>query len=358
MKQISVSLRGGYDIHIGQGILGTVGEATRRLFPKAQSVAVITDDTVKKLYLESVMNALITAGFSTLPYPLPPGEGSKSANEYFDLLNWLASNRLTRSDIIIALGGGVVGDLAGFAAATYLRGVAYIQMPTTLLAMVDSSVGGKTGIDLKAGKNLAGAFHQPSFVLCDIDVLDTLPVHIYNDGIAEVVKYGMLGSTELLNRLLDTPSKKDLEQIIAECITMKRDIVQNDEFDLGERKLLNFGHTIGHAIEFLSNYKISHGAAVGIGMTIITRAAFKQKLCPPECFNMLRKLLLRFNLPDKTSYSAQELYNAAISDKKRQGAFITIIVPTAFGKCELKTIPVESLLDWIEMGLEPFEPSL
>ncbi|MCL2565398.1 MAG: 3-dehydroquinate synthase [Defluviitaleaceae bacterium] len=357
MIRISVSLGEGYDVNIGQGILSSIGDAARRLFPKGHTVAVVTDDNVKELYLEPVLNALTISGFRPLSYSILPGEASKSTDTYFALLNWLASNHLTRSDIIIALGGGVVGDLAGFAAATYLRGISYIQIPTTLLAMVDSSVGGKTGIDLESGKNLAGAFHQPSFVLCDINMLNTLPINIFNDGMAEVIKYGMLCGPKLLNQLLDSPPKDKLEQIIAECITIKRNIIQKDEFDTGERKLLNFGHTIGHAIELLSDYQISHGAAVSIGMAIITRAALMQKLCPHECLNVLTKLLSSFELPIKTNYNAKELYNAALSDKKRQGAFITIIVPTAFGKCELKTIPVEALLNWIEMGLEPFEPS-
>ena len=351
MKRISVSLGQGYDICIGQGILTSIGDTAKKLFPKTQNIAVITDNNVKALYSEPVLKSLREAGFHSLPYSIPPGEASKNADEYFALLNWLADNRLTRSDIIIALGGGVVGDLAGFAAATYLRGISYIQIPATLLAMVDSSVGGKTGIDLKAGKNLAGAFHQPSFVLCDTDLLDTLPVDIYNDGMAEVIKYGMLGSPELLIHLSEALEKKRLEQIIVQCITMKRDIVQKDEFDINERKLLNFGHTIGHAVELLSEYKIPHGAAVGIGMIIMTKAAINKKLCPPECLSKLSELLSRFNLPNKTGYSADALYKAAINDKKRQGAFITIIVPTGFGKCELKKIPAENLLDWIEMGL-------
>jgi len=348
---IHVPLNKGYDVIIDSNILDYIGKKVRLLFDNVQTAVIVTDDNVKELYLEPVMRSLSEAGLSTIPYSVLPGEASKNYSEYFALLNYLAGSKLMRSDIIVALGGGVVGDLAGFAAATYLRGIRYVQVPTTLLAMVDSSVGGKTGIDLKAGKNLAGAFHQPSLVLCDTDVLDTLPASIYEDGLAEIIKYAMIGNSELLELLLAPNMKEHIASTVAACVRMKRDIVVQDEFDTGERKLLNFGHTVGHAVEFLSNYKISHGSAVGIGMTVMTCAAVKKNLCPPECLVVLKNLLSHFNLPNNTNYSAKELYNAAICDKKRQSNHITIIIPTALGKCELKTIPIGTLLNWIEMGL-------
>ena len=349
-KTIHIPLSRGYDIIIEPGILNSVGMLTRGLFTEAAAVAVVTDDNVKELYLERVMRSLSAFGFTVLPYSIPPGEASKTPEVYFNLLNWLADSRLSRYDIIIALGGGVAGDLAGFTAATYLRGVAYIQIPTTLLAMVDSSVGGKTGINLNSGKNLAGAFHQPSLVLCDTTVLNTLPGHIYNDGLAEVIKYGFLGSPDIIEQLLAEDFKSQIDSIIAACVKMKRDITAKDEFDRGERKLLNFGHTVGHAVELLSEYKIPHGAAVGIGMAVMTRASFKKNLCPPENLEVLEKLLTLFSLPSRTDYSAGELFEAALSDKKRHDGNIDIIVPTGFGICELKKIPAESLLEWIEMG--------
>jgi len=353
MTTINVKLSQSYDIIIAPGAFELIGGRICALLPGVRTAAIVTDSNVGELYLRVVRESLSKAGLSSVVYCIAPGESSKCASEYIALLNFLADSHFTKSDAIIALGGGVVGDLAGFAAATYLRGVPFIQVPTSLLAMVDSSVGGKTAIDLEAGKNLVGAFYQPILVICDTNALRTLPRKFYNDGMAEVIKYGMLGSTEFLNQVLQMHEDGAYEPLIATCIRMKRDIVENDEFDKGERKLLNFGHTIGHAIEKISDYKIPHGEAVAIGMAIMTRASCKQKLCPPECLDVLLNLLSHFNLPTNTGYSASAIYEAALRDKKRDGEFITIIVPTVIGKCELREIPVESLLNWIEMGLNP-----
>ena len=358
---VSVRASRNYDVLIAPGLLSTIGEKVREIFPKAKTAAIITDDNVKKLYLEPVTRNLSAAALTTPYYSIPPGEASKNGEQYLSLLNWLCENKLTRSDIIIALGGGVAGDLAGFTAATYLRGIPLIQIPTTLLAMVDSSVGGKTGIDLPAGKNLAGSFYQPSLVLCDTKTLETLPELIFKDGIAEVIKYGMLGSVEILETLnfqtiipvptAAKPHPQSLVPIIEQCVSIKRDIVQRDEFDTGERMLLNLGHTIGHAIEKLSEYKISHGFAVAAGMAIDTRAAFRKGLCPKDCLDTLNDLLDRFGLPNSSDFSARELYEAALSDKKREGDMITNVVPRALGKSEPLKIPSSDLLDWIETGL-------
>ncbi|MDR0511686.1 MAG: 3-dehydroquinate synthase, partial [Treponema sp.] len=235
-----------YDINVAAGLLSTIGAKAREVFPKAETIAVVTDETVKALYLNTVEQSLTQQGFRAICFTLPGGESSKNAEHYISLLNWLAENRLTRTDAIVALGGGVVGDLAGFAAASYQRGIAVAQIPTTLLAMVDSSVGGKTAINLAAGKNLAGAFYQPSLVLCDTDVLATLPSGVFSDGCAEVIKYGMIRDRLLLEKIAARPllnQHDQLAEVIATCVGIKRDIVQNDVFDTGERQLLNFGHT-------------------------------------------------------------------------------------------------------------------
>jgi len=353
MTKVRVNASRSYDVRIAPGILCLIGEYVRRLFPAAQKAAIVTDQTVGALYAQKVSESLAVANLLPICYSMPPGEASKNGAQYLSLLALFAQDHLTRSDVVIALGGGVVGDLAGFAAATYLRGVPVVQIPTSLLAMVDSSVGGKTGVDMPSGKNLVGAFHQPSLVLCDTNTIRSLPEAVFRDGLAEVVKYGMLGRPTLLNRLTVDFSHAELEPIIAECVTMKRDIVQTDEFDTGERMLLNFGHTIAHAIEQLSNYQISHGFAVAVGMAIDTRAAVKQGLCPPECLQVLTRLLKRFALPLETAFDAKSLYDAALADKKRAGDEIAIVVPTALGKCELKQMPVNDLLGWIEMGLNP-----
>ena len=341
-----------YDVQIGRGILSSAGEQIRTLHPKAKKAHIVTDFHVYEFYREPIEKSLTQAGFKTVFSTFLPGEESKGALAYFTLLDDLAEEQHTRSDIIIALGGGVIGDLAGFAAATYLRGVPYVQIPTTLLAMVDSSVGGKTAINLDAGKNLAGAFYQPSLVLCDTDMLGTLPDTVYRGGMAEVIKYGMLGSRALLENL-SAQNDLDIAQIIAQSVSMKRDIVEKDEFDLGQRMLLNFGHTIGHAIERLSDYTISHGLAVAIGMAVDTRAAIRADLSPPECLAVLESLLKRFKLPNQTDFSPEEIYHAALGDKKRSSDAITIVIPRALGKSSLETIPTDELLPWIERGLHP-----
>lgn len=336
-----------YDVLIGSGLLGQVSDKILAMFPEVKKIAIITDENVAKFYLESVAMSLVSAGFSVVSSAFPAGEDSKTGEVFLSLLSWLAESQVTRSDLIIALGGGVVGDLTGFTAASYLRGVPFVQIPTTLLAMVDSSVGGKTGIDLPEGKNLAGAFYQPRLVVCDPEVLATLPGDIFNDGMAEVIKHGMLGGGDLLDKLQEMPVHNRLEEIIAANVRIKRDIVQNDEFDVGERMLLNFGHTISHAIEVLSGYDISHGRAVAIGMAMITRAAVKKKFCSPECLLILEDLLSRYNLPDRTDYSPEDIYNAALKDKKRTGGEITEVIPVARGRCELRKMRVEELVEWV-----------
>ncbi|MCL2545620.1 MAG: 3-dehydroquinate synthase [Oscillospiraceae bacterium] len=345
----------GYDVLIAQGLLADVGEQVRVLHLKATAgcetarVAVITDKTVAALHLSTVRQSLEAVGFGVIDHAFVAGEASKNGATYLALLEWLASEKITRSDVIVALGGGVVGDLAGFVAATYLRGIPCIQVPTTLLAMVDSSVGGKTAIDLAAGKNLAGAFYQPSAVLCDPNVLESLPLRIYNEGMAEIVKHGVIASAALLEVTQNAECR--MQEIIAASVTIKRDIVRRDEFDRGERQLLNFGHTVGHAIEHLSNFAIPHGYAVAIGMVVEMKAAVAQGFCAVECVDVLQALLERFDLPVRTDYTAEALANAALHDKKRTGGDITIVVPRKLGHCELQKISVEKLKDWMALGL-------
>ncbi|MCL2843340.1 MAG: 3-dehydroquinate synthase [Oscillospiraceae bacterium] len=351
MNTVTVTASGTYDVLIGHGILPELGGHIKTLLPPTQKIAVVTDETVAALYAKPVLATLTNAGLTPHIYTLTPGETSKNSTVYLSLLNRLAEDGFTRADCIVALGGGVVGDLAGFTAATFLRGIPYIQVPTTLLAMVDSSVGGKTAIDLPHGKNLAGAFYQPTLVLIDTDTLDTLPQEIFQDGMAEVIKYGMLNSPRLLDQLLNDNITQELPTIITTCVSIKRDVVEQDEFDTGRRMLLNLGHTVGHAIEKLSNYTIPHGQAVAIGMTIDTRAAVAKHLCPPDCLHMLDNLLDRYSLPNRTDYSAEAIFQAAQGDKKRRGGDISIVTPRSLGHSELMQIPVEDLLHWIKLGV-------
>ena len=350
MTTVTVRASRPYEVTIGRGLLDTVGRQAAGQW-KGRSAAVVADSTVAPLYLNRVKDSLERAGFRVHSFVFPAGEDQKNGGTYLKLLEFLAARRLTRADGLIALGGGVVGDLAGFAAATFLRGIGFLQLPTTLLAAVDSSGGGKTAIDLTNGKNLAGAFYQPQAVLCDLDTLDTLPAEVFADGCAEVIKYGMIGDPALLARLETVDFRADPEELVARCVAQKRDLVEQDEFDTGARQLLNLGHTLGHGVEACSGYTVSHGRAVAIGMTLVTRAAVAFGRCPAEVLPRLRRLLERYGLPDATAYSAQALYEKTLSDKKRSGDTISLVVPIAWGASQLVRIPVSELPAWIERGL-------
>ena len=335
---ISVKATREYDICIGRGILAGIGDMISPILGKCR-LAVLTDSNVDALYGSAMMEYLASAGYDACKYVIPAGEASKCAENLLSFLNFLAQEQLTRSDAVVAFGGGVVGDLGGLSASLYLRGVKYIQVPTTLLAAVDSSVGGKTAIDIPAGKNLVGSFYQPSLVCCDTALMDTLPSDIYRDGCAEVIKYGMILDAWLYDTLHAVPF--DREAVVARCVEIKRDVVQQDEFDNGVRGLLNFGHTFGHAIEKLSDFGVSHGEAVAKGMVIAARIAPLCGLC--NVADELSALLLQYGFDITCGYSANEIYNALLSDKKRRGGNISVILPRAIGECVLYDMPVEEL---------------
>ena len=350
MKTITVSASREYRVKIGSGLMSTLGRETTSVCTPGKA-AIVSDSTVWPLYGEAAQKSLENAGFEVVSYVFPAGEASKNGDVYLSLLNFLAENHVTRSDCLIALGGGVVGDMTGFAAATYLRGIAYIQVPTTLLAAVDSSVGGKTAIDLPAGKNLAGAFCQPRLVLCDTDTLGTLPMDTFRDGCAEVIKYGILYDPALFSHLAQHGLSFDREAVIARCVELKRDVVMKDEFDTGLRMKLNLGHTIGHGIEAQSNFTLSHGKAVAIGMAIVSRSAAKQDICSDETRDQILAVLDLFGLPSRTSCTAEEIYRCALSDKKRAGGTVNLIVPERIGFCAIRPTALSELLSFIEAGL-------
>lgn len=350
MKTITVNASKNYPVHIGHGILNTICTDLPCL-KKAEKAVIISDNNVYPLYGETVANALKNAGLDVLSYVFPAGESSKSLSTYGAIVNYLAQNEITRSDILIALGGGVVGDITGFAAATYLRGISFIQVPTTLLAMVDSSVGGKTAIDLDAGKNLVGAFYQPDMVLCDLDTLSTLPDSVFRDGCAEVIKYGVLYDDALFSHLKNHLLSFDREYVISRCVELKRNVVMNDEFDTGLRQLLNLGHTIGHSIEKESGYQIPHGSAVAIGMAVVTKAAASFGICDKSASDAITAVISRFGLPTISPYCADALYQTALSDKKRTGNTLNLIVPHKIGHCEIHSTPINKLRSFIEAGL-------
>lgn len=350
MKTIHVNASNAYDVMIGSGLLAFAGEAIRAV-TKAKRICIVSDSTVYPLYAHVVSKSLQNTGIDTVYYTFPAGESSKNGTTYLELLNFLATSQITRSDAIVALGGGVVGDLAGFAAATYLRGIDFIQIPTTLLAAVDSSVGGKTAIDLPAGKNLAGAFYQPKLVLCDTDTLSTLPPDTFRDGCAEVIKYGILYDEALFSHLEDHGLDFQREAVIARCVELKRNVVHEDEFDHGARQMLNLGHTIGHAVEAQSHFSVSHGKAVAIGTAIVSRAAHRMGKCSAWTQERICRILTQFGLPIHTQYSASELLISALSDKKREGSIVNLIIPEKIGQCTRLPTPVSQLEALIEAGL-------
>ena len=350
MKTISVQASKKYDVIIGKGLIPQIGTYLVGIKPLCKC-AVISDSNVWPIYGKSVCDSLASKGYETVSCVFPAGEASKSTDTYIQILNFLAQNHITRSDLIVALGGGVTGDMAGFAASTFLRGISYVQVPTSLLAMVDSSVGGKTAIDLPTGKNLVGTFYQPILVLCDIDALDTLPKQVFCDGCAEVIKYGVLYSKSLFQHLADKKLRFDRESVISKCVELKRDVVACDEFDTGLRQKLNLGHTLGHCIEAQSNFEVSHGQAVAIGMCMITKAGVAAGITQCSIPSELKQIFRDFCLPTETNYSVNELLPHVLSDKKRSGGYVNLIIPETIGNCIVRKTPVDQLESIIESGL-------
>ena len=351
MTSVTVRASRTYDVQIGSGLLKSAGASLCALLPPPRTVMIVSDDTVFPLWGKTLTDSLVSAGYTVKTFVFPHGEASKNEQTLLSLWHALASEGLTRTDCLVALGGGVVGDMTGFAAATYLRGIPFVQFPTTLLAMVDSSVGGKTGIDLPEGKNLVGAFNQPIGVFCDTDTLSTLPPDILADGSAEVIKYGYIGDTTLLS-MLEKDFHADPEAVIARCVADKRDVVEADERDTGKRQLLNLGHTAGHAVEACSNFGISHGSAVAIGIVIMTRAAVAMGLCEEDTLPHVIDMLKRYNLPTTCPFGARELAAVAMKDKKRAGSRITLVLPVRVGESVLHPIPVEDLEAFLAHGTE------
>jgi 3-dehydroquinate synthase len=322
-----------YDVRIASGLLDRAAEYCLPLIPGKRAL-LVSDQTVYALYGQRLTEALTAAGVRVAAVTFPPGEASKSLATYEKILQAAAAVPLTGGDAFVALGGGVTGDLTGFAAATYHRGIRFMQVPTTLLAAVDSSVGGKTGVNLPAGKNLVGAFWQPRLVLCDPDLLQTLAPARYADGLAECLKYGVLWDEALFSQLEQGALFRVTEEQTARCVELKRDVVLLDERDGGQRQLLNLGHTIGHAIEQSSGYAVSHGAAVGLGMLLMARL-----FCPAIAGRLARALEAN-GLPTQLHLSLTQVAEALTQDKKRVGGEITLVVPQQIGQCELRKLPV------------------
>lgn len=351
MKTLTVHLPGrDYDIRIERGLLSRAGELCREVLPKARRLAVVTDSNVGPLYAGKLGESLKAAGFEARGFTIPAGEPSKCAPALEQLWEGFAHFGLTRTDAVIALGGGVVGDLAGFAAATFLRGVDFVQIPTTLLAQVDSSVGGKVAIDLQHGKNLAGAFWQPKLVLMDPDTLDTLPDATFADGMAEVIKYGCILDEPFFDFLAQRPGRaqimEEIEHVLYTCCDLKRIVVEEDERDTGKRMLLNFGHTLGHAYELAGNYQTwTHGQAVAAGMVQAAALGERWGITSAGTGARIAALTAAFGLPESIPCT-EEQYDAAVGlDKKGTGADITLILLEKLGKAIPHKMPKAQLLE-------------
>ena len=338
--QLKVDLKDrSYPIIIEKGLINRVSKEIIKVY-KGKKIFIITDDNVNKYYGGKISEELKHKDFEVKLLSLKPGEETKNFNTLPMIYNELLDFNLTRSDLIIALGGGVIGDLAGFVASTYLRGVDFIQIPTSLLAQVDSSVGGKVAVDLERGKNLVGSFYHPKCVLIDPEVLNTLDNRFFIDGMAEVIKYGCIKDKQFFDYIEKMENKKQLinsmELIIHKCCDIKRQVVENDEKDKGERMLLNFGHTLGHAIEQYYNYtKYSHGEGVAIGMYEISKISEEKGLTKKGTSQRIKDILVKYNLPYELDINIEEILEAINLDKKKLGNNLNVIILKEIGSSEI-----------------------
>lgn len=355
MRRVTVNCSSNYDVVIGKGILDETGRLTKQVCPKAQKVLIVSESNVAPLYMDRVKSSLTGEGFAVFEYVFEAGEQSKNIASISGMWGVMASNGFTRTDIVLALGGGVTGDMAGFAAATFLRGIKVIQVPTSLLAMVDACIGGKTGIDLPQGKNQVGAFHQPSIVIEDTSCLDTLPDSVFTEGMGEVLKYAYIMDTELYEILSGAENKADIrknsnliEDIIARCAYDKAYVIGEDENDNGLRQTLNFGHTVGHVIERDSNFTLAHGVCVAKGMGIIIRASVLSGKLDKDKADKMISLIEAYGLPSEDDITPEEAREGVLNDKKKRGDTISVILVTDIGRSEICKMNADEFLQFLK----------
>lgn len=350
MSIVKVNASLSYDVLIDECSIDEIGLLAARI--GGDAAFVVSDTNVAPLYLARVRRSLAEAGFSVSDFVFKAGEASKNLSTYGACLEAMSEAGLTRTSLVVALGGGVVGDLAGFAAATYMRGCRCIQIPTSLLACIDSSVGGKTAVDLPQGKNLVGAFFQPSAVLIDTDVLSTLSEHFFVDGCAEALKYGVIADARLFASLEDPlrPCDARLGDIITRCVEIKRDIVEADERETSVRQILNFGHTLGHAIEKASRFDVTHGFAVASGMAMVARACAAYDLCSRSDADRVRAAVESYGFASRSTFSAECLFDAARADKKRCGSTISAVVMRSIGRAEAMPFDLDDFARFVEQA--------
>lgn len=348
MEKITVKASSSYDIFIDKGIIDISGELISKVIKKGKAL-VVTDDNVDEFYGKRVMHSLTDAGIAAMKFVFPHGEASKNHATLLKIYDYMALNGYTRSDFIVALGGGVVGDTAGYAAATYMRGIDFVQIPTTVVSQADSSVGGKTAVDINGGKNLVGAFHQPRLVICDTDTLDTLTPEFFSDGMAEVIKHGMIKSEELFNILSDKNIKENIVDIMKRNVSIKGQVVENDEREKGERMLLNFGHTFAHALEKYYNFTgLTHGCAVAVGMSTFTHIAERRGMCKIGVADKLDALLEKCGLPLTDKAPLHEIYTLSLRDKKHLADGMNIVICSDIGKSRVVKMSVEEYAEFLK----------
>ncbi len=340
-----------YNIYIENGLINKIGSLLQKDF-SGEKIVIITDSNVEKLYGDKLMDILSNSGYTVKTITVPAGEQSKSIKQLEHIYNQLTALDINRSNMIIAFGGGVIGDLAGFAASTYLRGIPYVQIPTTLLAQVDSSIGGKTGVNLKSGKNLVGSFYQPQAVFIDPELLSTLPQEHWSNGMAEVIKYGAIKDKELFHMLMNSRDYSDLqqnlEQVILKCVTIKKELVEEDEKDTGVRMLLNFGHTLGHVIENYFEYSLyTHGEAVAIGMCVITHNSEKMGLTTLSTYSKLVEICKKYKLPfEMPKMDIQKIREIIRLDKKFSDKNANLIVLSDIGNSYIHKATANTVLSY------------
>ncbi|MEG2038419.1 MAG: 3-dehydroquinate synthase [Oscillospiraceae bacterium] len=343
MNTVRINTGKPYDVIVGSGLLSQLPEFLKQ-YSHSTRMMIVTDSNVAPLYLKRTEDILSNAGYPVFSFIFEAGENSKCLSTVEKLYSKMSQSNITRTDLVIALGGGIVGDLAGFAAATFLRGIDFVQVPTTLLAAVDASVGGKTAVNTPEGKNLIGAFHQPVLTVCDIDLMSTLSKEIFTDGISEVIKYGVIWDKALFDLVATGKLSEHLQEIVTRCVEIKGEIVSQDETEKGVRVFLNFGHTLAHGIEMHSDHKVSHGGAVAIGMVEISKLTASLDPEAKDITPQITACLEKYNLP--TSYSSPMIDAASYiaKDKKRSGDNIGLVLVKDFAQPYVKKVSIDEFL--------------
>ena len=347
---VKIQTGNAYNVNIDRDILKNCGDMIKAIPQQKYSrIAIVTDDNVAPLYLSAVRASIESAGFDVFEFIFPNGEASKNMNQAMEIAGFLSDNSFTRRDLIVALGGGVTGDLSGFVASIYQRGIDYVQIPTTFLAAIDSSVGGKTAVNIPQGKNLIGAFWQPRLVICDINTLSTLSSEVFADGTSEAIKYGCIYDASLFELIENGELKEKLAEVIIRCVQIKAEVVALDEKDNAIRQILNFGHTVGHAVEKLSGFAVSHGKAVAIGMSIISKAGEKSGLTAMGTSEKIDKILSENALPISHEYSTTDICKACLGDKKREANSINFIMLSKIGKSFVHPVATKNLNEFLDV---------